>query len=95
MSIADTAEIFGASTKRMTTWQGMEVGFNKSKSLFYVVDEALTKDIAQYDSNGGRRLKGRKLTLTDEERESLLNTWRLGKHQWAADNGMKTSFPLS
>lgn len=95
MTIADTIETFGASTKRMTKWQGMEVCFNKTKTQFFVVDEMLTKDVAQYDANGGRRLKGRKLTLTDAEREGLLDAWRRGKYEWAKDRGMNATHPLS
>ena len=73
MNISNQTEKFGASTKRITTWRGMQVGFNKSKTKFFVIDELLTKDAAQYDSNGGRILTGRALELDEYEVGSLLN----------------------
>jgi hypothetical protein len=81
---------YGASTKRMTTWNGMQVGFNKARTIFIEYTEVMTNSFHQMDSNGGRVLMGRELTLTDAEREDLLATWRAGKAAWYQE----TTIPL-
>jgi len=91
MTISDQIQSTGTSTQRMTTWRGMDVFFNKKKTKFYTLAEMLTKDVSQYDSNGGRIVKARELTLDEHEIASLLNCWRAGKAQWCLERDLPVS----
>jgi len=77
MKIANEITKAGASTKRMTQWKGMTVGFNKAKTDFFQIE-----NLGGHDANGGHVADVRMIELSQIECEELLATWRAGKTAW-------------
>ena len=71
----------GASTKRLTRWNGMQVGFSKERTTFFQVI-----NLGPHDSNGGHTADTHTLTLSAFERAELLDAWREGKAKWYREN---------
>ena len=81
MKIAKEITKRGTSTKRLTQWRGMQVGFNKDRTTFFQVI-----DLGPHDSNGGHTADTHTLTLSAFERAELLDAWREGKAKWYREN---------
>jgi hypothetical protein len=77
MKIANEITRQGTSSKRLTQWNGMCVGFNKARTTFFKIE-----DFGPHDGNGGHIGFVRILELDSMERVSLLATWRVGKAAW-------------
>ena len=90
MTTSEQIRPYGASTKRMTTWRGMQVGWNKTRSVYVEYTEMMTNSVSQLDASGGRVLMGRELQLTEIEQADLHATWLAGKKAWYE----KTIIPL-
>ena len=87
MNVSTTARSFVYSSKRHTTWSGMQVGFNKAKTVFFKLPAVILEgDTAHRDSNGGWTVQGWALELSEIEAAELLNTWRHGKQEWYREN---------
>jgi len=82
MNKSANTQTFGYSSKRHTTWKGMQVAFNKAHTIFFEIAEEINNWSTKRDSNGGWVLKGHLLELSEEERNELLNVWREGKGNW-------------